>query len=105
MLPGLICNPQDNLILYGPLKLSLIFYAKRQAIVIQSGEEEKIRPYLTRPGKTMILLPSRLKSKLPPEANDFPVILERYGYSLLANEPMIKVPPSPLPSGLGNPHG
>jgi hypothetical protein len=77
--------------LYGPLKPSLIFYAKRQAIVIQSGEEEKIRPYLTRPGKTMILLPSRLKSKMPPEAKDFSVILERYGYSLLANEPMIKV--------------
>jgi hypothetical protein len=55
----------------------------------------------------MILLPSRLKTELPAEAAGFSSIIERYGYSLLANEPMIKLPPKPAtPPGIPpNPHG
>ncbi|MGH7233730.1 MAG: ArnT family glycosyltransferase [Nitrospiraceae bacterium] len=97
-------HPHEPLILYGPPKPSLIFYAKRAAVVIRPGEEEKMRPYLTRPGRAMILLPSRLKSQLPSESGGFSVILERYGYSLLANEPMVRLPPSPPPKAVG-PHG
>lgn len=89
---GLNLGPQDRLILYGPPRPSSVFYARRKAIVIHPGEEEHIRPYLNQPGRTMILLPARLKSKLPEEAADYPVILQRYGYLLLANEPMVKLP-------------
>ncbi|MGH7164343.1 MAG: hypothetical protein ACREIS_02320, partial [Nitrospiraceae bacterium] len=81
------------LILYGPPKPSLIFYARRKVIVIRPGQEEAMRPYLTRPGqpgRTMILLPARLRPRLPTETAAFPVILERLGYLLLANEPMVK---------------
>lgn len=87
---GMNLGSEDRLILYGPPRPSLIFYAKRNAIVIRPGEETKMRPYLGQPGRTMILLPSRLKPQLPPEATHFPVILERFGYSLLANESMLK---------------
>lgn len=89
---GLNLGAEDRLILYGPPRPSLIFYAKRKVIVIRPGQEADMRPYLSPPppGRTMILLPSRLRSRLPAEAAGFPVILERYGYSLLANAPMIK---------------
>ena len=87
---GMNLGPGDRFILYGSTRPSSVFYAKRKAIDIPAGEEERIRPYLTQPGRTMILLPARLRPQLPAEAVGFPVILERYGYLLLANEPMIK---------------
>jgi len=98
---GLNLEPGDALILYGPPKPSLIFYAKRRVVMIRPGEEEKMRPHLTRSGRTMIVLPARLRSDLPVEAAGFPVILQRYGYLLLANEPMVKAatPHGPLGSG------
>lgn len=94
---GLNLQTQDRLILYGPPKPSLIFYANRRAIIIRPGEEANIPQYLNQSGRTMILLPTRLKTRLPAEAANFPVILERYGYSLLANEPMVRLPPPEPP--------
>jgi 4-amino-4-deoxy-L-arabinose transferase-like glycosyltransferase len=87
---GLNLQPGEPLILYGPPKPSLIFYAKRRVVTIRPGEEEKMRPHLTGTGRTMIVLPARLQPSLPPEASQFPVVLERYGYLLLANEPILK---------------
>jgi hypothetical protein len=60
-----------------------------------------MRPHLSAPGRTMIVLPTRLKPKLPVEASSYVMLLERYGYSLLANEPMVKLPgnlPPPPPA-------
>jgi 4-amino-4-deoxy-L-arabinose transferase-like glycosyltransferase len=98
---GVNLGPDDRLILYGPARPSLIFYAKRRAIMIRPGEEEMMRPHLSAPGRTMIVLPTRLKPKLPVEASSYVMLLERYGYSLLANEPMVKLPgnlPPPPPA-------
>lgn len=98
---GLNLEPNDRLIAYGPGRPSLVFYAKRKVIMVGRGEEEAMRPYLAQPGRTFILLPSRLRPQLPAEAAAFPLILERYGYALLANEPMVKAPvssPPPKPS-------
>jgi hypothetical protein len=89
---GVNLGQDDRLILYGPARPSLIFYAKRKAIVIRPGEEEMMRPHLSQPGRTMIVLPTRLKPKLPAETSRFVTLLERYGYSLLASEPMVKLP-------------
>jgi 4-amino-4-deoxy-L-arabinose transferase-like glycosyltransferase len=89
---GVNLGPDDRLVLYGPARPSLIFYAKRKAIVIRPGEEEKMRPHLSGTGRTMILLPTRLKPSLPAETSQFVTLLERYGYSLLASEPMVKLP-------------
>ncbi len=89
---GVNLGPEDRLVLYGPARPSLIFYAKRKAIVIRPGEEEQMRPHLSQPGRTMIVLPTRLKPQLPAEASQFVTLLERYGYSLLASEPMVKLP-------------
>jgi hypothetical protein len=98
---GVNLGPEDRLILYGPARPSLIFYAKRKAIVIRPGEEEQMRPHLSGPGRTMIVLPSRLQTQLPPEAARYVTLLQRYGYSLLASEPMVKLPanlPPPPPT-------
>jgi len=40
----------------------------------------------------MILLPATMRDRLPVETIDYPVLLERYGYILLANESLIHVP-------------
>jgi len=99
---GANLGPQDRLILYGPPKPSLIFYARRKVIVIRPGQEDAMRPYLSKsgqPGRTMILLPARLRPRLPPEAAAFPVILDRFGYLLLANRPIVQEGPSRQPSG------
>ncbi|MGE3154180.1 MAG: ArnT family glycosyltransferase [Nitrospiraceae bacterium] len=95
---GLNLGPNDRFVTYGPHKPSWIFYARRKTIVIRPGEEDKLKPYLTLPGRTIILLPTRLKSKLPPETESYEVLLAHGGYSLLANEAMVKVPPRPQES-------
>ncbi|MBI5854773.1 MAG: hypothetical protein HZB35_05995 [Nitrospirae bacterium] len=96
---GLNLGPEDRLILYGPSRPSLLFYARRRAIVIRPGEEEAMRSHLRETGRTMIVLPTRLKPNLPSEAGGYVTLLDRYGYSLLANEAMIKgVPASPPPA-------
>lgn len=105
---GVNLRPEDRLILYGPARPSLIFYAKRKAIVIRPGEEEQMRPHLTQPGRTMIVLPSRLQPQLPAEAANFVTLLQRYGYSLLASESMVKLPahlpPPPVMDPSKDPH-
>ena len=89
---GLNLGPNDRLILYGQPRPSLVFYAKRKAIVVPKGEEANIKPYLTQPGRTLILLPAAMRNRLPFETMEYPVMLERYGYILLANQSMIHVP-------------
>ncbi|MGH7412033.1 MAG: hypothetical protein ACREJ6_13365, partial [Candidatus Methylomirabilis sp.] len=110
---GANLGAQDRLILYGPPKPSLIFYARRKVILIRPGQEEAMRPYLSesgQPGRTVILLPARLRPRLPAETAAFPVILERFGYLLLANRPMVQdapirrpsdTPPHPFPPEAG----
>ena len=104
---GVNLQPGDPLIFYGPAKPSMLFYAKRRAVMITPGSEGEMKAHLAGTGRTMILLPSRLKSQLPSEAASFSPILERYGYALLANEPMVKLPPKPMtqPTIPPNPHG
>jgi hypothetical protein len=104
---GLNLGPGDRLILYGPSRPSLVFYARRKAIVIRSGQEQDMIPHLALPGQTMILLLSRLKPQLPAEAAGFQVILERFGYSLLANKPMVQGLPAQPPRRAPefSPHG
>ena len=45
----------------------------------------------------MILLPESAQSKLPAEANGLVPILKRYGYVLLANQPMVTTPEGTTP--------
>ena len=92
---GANLGPEDRLILYGPPKPSYIFYAKRKVLMIKPGEELQMVPHLTQPGRTMILLPGRSREKLPSEASGYTLILERFGYLLLANKPVIEVPEPP----------
>ncbi|MCC2640428.1 MAG: putative Glycosyl transferase, family 39 [Nitrospira sp.] len=94
---GLNLGPDDRLILYGQPRPSLVFYAKRKAIIVHLNEETNIKPYLTQPGRTMILLPNALRGRLPVETKEYPVLLERYGYILLANQSMVDVPEQPEP--------
>ena len=103
---GLNLSPQDQFIAYGTTRPSSVFYAKRKTLFVPIGEEDKIRAALKEPKRVMILLPESALSKLPTEANGLVPILKRYGYVLLANQPMVTIPkgatpPSP-PSILGH---
>ncbi len=88
-LAGEWLGPEDRLIEYGRSKASVVFYAKRKVISIHPGEEAVMRPWLAKPGVTMILLPTRLRARLPEEARHYTILQERYGYLLLSNQPVV----------------
>jgi hypothetical protein len=94
---GLNLGPDDRLIAYGTTRPSTVFYAKRKVIFIGRGEEEGMREHLRAPGLTMILLPARLRPRLPLETVEYPIVLQRFGYILLANRSMVNVPAPPEP--------
>ncbi|GKS59919.1 dolichyl-phosphate-mannose--protein mannosyltransferase [Nitrospira sp.] len=85
----------DRFITYGPHKPSWTFYARHKTIVIRPGEEEKLTSNLEHSGRTIVLLPTRLRSKLPIETEHMELLLERKGYTLLADRAMVKLPPKP----------
>jgi 4-amino-4-deoxy-L-arabinose transferase-like glycosyltransferase len=89
---GLNLNPTDQLIAFGSTRPSLTFYARRNVIFIPPGEVDRLRKALTYSGRTMILLPESFQSSLPGEAATFQPVLKRYGYLLLASQPMVTVP-------------
>ena len=89
---GLNLDRQDQFIAYGTVRPSAVFYAKRKTLFVPLGEEDKIRSALKEPTKVMILLPESMQSKLPAEAIGMVPILKRYGYILLANQSMVKIP-------------
>jgi 4-amino-4-deoxy-L-arabinose transferase-like glycosyltransferase len=103
---GLNLSPQDQFIAYGTTRPSSVFYAKRRTLFVPFGEEDKIRTALKESGRLMILLPEKAQSKLPAEAQGLVPILKRYGYVLLANQPMVTIPegaaPPPTPGILGH---
>ena len=94
---GVNLGQNDRLIVYGSTRPSTIFYAKRKALFVPDGEEEKIGRALSQPGQTMILLPESFESRLPPEAKQLVPILKQHGYLLLANRPMVSIPESATP--------
>ncbi len=101
---GVNLAPQDRLIAYGMTRPSTAFYARRKVIYIGENEEPAMRASLVQPGRTMILLPESFLSGLPAEAQTYQPILKRFGYVLLSNEAMVKIPegtsvpvPPPIP--------
>ncbi len=94
---GLNLSPDDRLIVYGRARPSSVFYARRKTLLVHPGEEHMLKDHLKQPGRTMILLPASLRSKLPQEAVAYEPILQRFGYLLLANEAIVKIPESALP--------
>jgi 4-amino-4-deoxy-L-arabinose transferase-like glycosyltransferase len=89
---GLNLDRQDQFIAYGTLRPSFVFYARRKTLFVPIGEEDKIRAALKETTRVMILLPESAQSKLPVEAQGLVPILKRYGYVLLANQPMVTIP-------------
>ena len=94
---GLNLKPDEQLIAYGATRPSTAFYARRKVLFVGSGEEEKLRTALSQPGRSMILLPESFLGKLPGDLKNYQPILKRYGYLLLASEPMVKIPEGLLP--------
>jgi hypothetical protein len=89
---GLNLNPGEQFIAYGSTRPSLAFYARRKVVFVPSNESEKLRAALAYQGRTMILLPETLRDSLPKEATTYQPILKRYGYLLLASQPMVTIP-------------
>jgi 4-amino-4-deoxy-L-arabinose transferase-like glycosyltransferase len=95
---GLNLGPADQLVAFGSTRPSLAFYARRKVIFIPSGEVDRLRGALAYQGRTMILLPETFQDSLPKEAATFQPILKRFGYLLLASQPMVMVPEGAIPS-------
>jgi 4-amino-4-deoxy-L-arabinose transferase-like glycosyltransferase len=94
---GLNLSPTDQLIAYGSTRPSMAFYARRTVAFIPSGEVDRLRSALSHEGRTMILLPESFQDSLPKEATTFRPILKRYGYILLASQPMVAIPEGATP--------
>ena len=94
---GLNLSPQDQFIAYGTTRPSAVFYSKHRTLFVPFGEEDKIKTALTESRRLMILLPESAQSKLPIEASGLVPILKRYGYVLLANQPMVTIPEGATP--------
>ncbi|MGQ0667466.1 MAG: ArnT family glycosyltransferase [Nitrospiraceae bacterium] len=95
---GLNLAPADQLIAYGSTRPSMAFYARRKLLFISSGEVDRLRAALAHQGRTMILLPEAMQGSLPREAATFQPILKRYGYLLLASQPMVTIPEAAAPA-------
>jgi 4-amino-4-deoxy-L-arabinose transferase-like glycosyltransferase len=89
---GLNLNPTEQLIAFGSTRPSIAFYARRTVTFIPANELDRLRMALRKEGRTMILLPEYVQDALPEEAAGFQLILKRYGYVLLGNQPMITLP-------------
>ncbi len=89
---GLNLNPTDQLIAFGSTRPSIAFYARQTVTFIPANEIDRLRTALRKDGRTMILLPEYVQDALPEEAAGFQLILKRYGYILLGNQPMITMP-------------
>jgi len=87
---GYNLGPEDRLIQFGRNRPSLAFYAKRKIFQINPGEDTKLEAATTGPGRKMIVLQTHLRSRLPPSVRDYPVVLERHGFSLLSSESLLK---------------
>lgn len=94
---GLNLSATDQFIAYGSTRPSMAFYARRNVVFIPSGEVDRLRTALAYQGRTMILLPEMFQDSLPKETAMFQPILKRYGYLLLASEPMVTMPEGATP--------
>lgn len=94
---GLNLGPEDQLIAFGTLRPSMAFYSRRKVLFIPPGESKRLQAALAYPGRTMILLPEAMQEALPKEAATYQPILKRYGYILLASQPMVTIPQSATP--------
>ena len=86
---GLNLGTEGHLVQFGRKRPSLIFYAKRPIVQISPGEDEKFQALRKIPGKTMIILQSHLRARLPSPESEFSVLLTHQGFSLLSSEDMM----------------
>ena len=87
---GYNLGPEDRLIQFGRKRPSLAFYAKRKVFQINPGEDGKFETAAAGPSRKMIILQTHLRSQLPASVRDYPVVLERHGFSLLSSESFLK---------------
>ncbi|MBH0182500.1 MAG: glycosyltransferase family 39 protein [Nitrospira sp.] len=95
---GLNLGPEDQLIAFGTLRPSMAFYSRRKVLFIPPNESKRLQAALSYPGRTMILLPEAMQEALPKEAATYQPILKRYGYVLLASQPMVTIPETVSPA-------
>jgi len=94
---GVNLGPSDRLIAFGMTRPSTAFYAQRKVVYFEQNEQAALGTSLAQPGRTMILLPESFLSSLPREAQSYQPILKRFGYVLLSNEGMVKIPEGSMP--------
>ncbi|HEV2172724.1 MAG TPA: hypothetical protein VGR71_04115, partial [Nitrospira sp.] len=98
---GLNLSHEDQLIMFGPSRPSLVFYAKRKVLFVRGNEQELLRTRLSQGGRTMIIVPDSLTSSLPTEAQSLQPVLTRFGYQLLSNQTTVTIPEGVTPPAAG----
>ena len=87
---GYNLGPEDQLIQFGRKRPSLAFYARRKVVQVNPGEDAKLEAATAVPGRKMVVLQTHLRPRLPQSMRDYPVVLERHGFSLLSSESVLK---------------
>jgi 4-amino-4-deoxy-L-arabinose transferase-like glycosyltransferase len=82
---GRMLGGKGTLLLYGISRPSLVFYARHKAIMIGEGQEESLSTLLNASQPTLLLLPSRLQSRLPTEAKGLTTVMQLGDAILLGN--------------------
>ncbi len=80
----------DRLLRAGRKLPSLSFYAHRKVFAFNPKSQHKWDRHLAAPGRKMVILQTPMRSLLPKAVEDWTVVLEHGGFSLLSSEPLLK---------------
>ncbi len=80
----------DRLLRAGRKLPSLSFYAHRKVYAFNPKSQGKWDLHLAAPGRKMVILQTPLRSVIPDVVDEWTVVLEHGGFSLLSSEPLLK---------------
>jgi hypothetical protein len=90
-------RPCDDLVVFGPYRPSLVFYARRPVIFVDTPDRARLAEIAARPRRLFLLTPRAMLDRLPPSLAALPPLDGGGGYVLLASPPTS----GPCPSGGG----
>ncbi len=80
-------GPCDVLVVFGPYRPSLVFYARRPIVFVSARDPTRLVTIADRSGRLILLAPRTLLDRLPPAVADLATVDAAGGYVLLARPP------------------
>jgi 4-amino-4-deoxy-L-arabinose transferase-like glycosyltransferase len=80
-------RPCDDLVVFGPYRPSLVFYARRPVIFVDAPDRARLAEIAARPRRLFLLTPRAMLDRLPPSLAALPPLDAGGGYLILASPP------------------